>query len=195
VTKVCALLLWGGLALGRGAVGQHQHVTRLGDAGAYGPGIIGVSAQEVAFELTRAAHVIVLRVDRDGAIEPIFPVGSDQRTEYPAGAHSIAGPPLEAPAQSSQIIDPVLRSPAAAARAGTRAPPPGADLEPHAVAAAATWLVIVSDVPTGASDLRARLEVLHHEYVSVRREVEALPRGLLAKRTREWAAYYAVVPP
>jgi hypothetical protein len=194
VTKRYALTVWGVVALGRGALAQREHVTRLGAAHAYGPGIVGVSSQQVVFHLTRAAHVIVLRVDAAGDIEPIFPVWSDQLTEYPAGAHSIEGPPLDTATQPSKMIDPVLRSPAAVARAGRRAPPPGADLEPRDVAPAATWLLIVSDVPTSASELRARLEALHHGYVSVRREVEALPRDLLAQRTRVWAAYYAAVP-
>ena len=196
MTRIYALMLWGtgAMTLGRCGVGQSPGVTRLGAAEAYGPGILGVSSTEVVFELKRAAHVIVLRVDRDGSIEPIFPVRSDQPTEYPAGAHSITGAPLDTLPPAPGVRDPVLRSAAAAARAGRRAPPPGADLEPREVPPLAVWLVIVSDVPTSATELRTRLESLHREYVSVRREVEVLPRDLLGKRTRAWAAYYAAVP-
>ena len=77
------------------------------------------------------------------------------------------------------------------ARAGRRAPPPGADLGDSVSTPPAFWLVIVSDVATNASEVRTRLQAMKLEFPSVKAELEALPKALVAKRAGSWAAYYA----
>src|SRR6266700_2629709 len=129
-TLVVACLLAG--YAGRFASSQSPRggVTRLGAADAYGPGITAVSAGQVQFTLVRPAYVIVLRVGQDGGIEPIAPRAGEP-TQYDAGG--------------SPVHEPVLRSAEALARAGRRAPPPGADLGDSVVTPKAFWLVVVSD--------------------------------------------------
>ena len=164
-------------------------VTRLGAADAYGPGITAVSAGRVQFTLARPAHVIVLRVGQDGGIEPITPRAGEP-TQYDAGLHSVEGPSLD-DAPGLLVHEPVLRSAEALARAGRRAPPPGADLGDSVVTPKAFWLVVVSDVATSASEVRARLQAMTLDFSSVKAELEALPKALVGKRAGSWAAYYA----
>src|SRR5436190_24196674 len=123
-TVVVACLLAG--YAGRFASSQSPRggVSRLGAAEAYGPGITAVSAGQVQFTPGRPAHVIVLRVGQDGGFEPIAP-RSGAPTQYDAGLHSTEGPSLD-DAPGLLVHEPVLRSAEALARAGRRAPPPGA---------------------------------------------------------------------
>ncbi len=169
-------------------------VTRLGARNAFGPGITAVSPRHVQFELTRAAHVIVLRVDAEGGIEPIFPQPSDEPADRAAGVWAITAPPLAAAERGPERpFDPRLQSPAALARGARRGWPP-----PEDTAGTATpyWLVITSDAPTSAAELRARLEGMNLTFRTVEAELEALPRALVAKRAQTWSAYYApVLPP
>jgi len=190
-TLVVVWLLAGYAGGGRLASSQSPRggVTRLGAADAYGPGITTVSAGQVQFTLARPAHVIVLRVAQDGGIEPILPRAGEP-TQYEAGLHGVEGPPLDATG-GSPVHEPVLRSAEALARAGRRAPPPGADLGDSVSTPPAFWLVIVSDVATNASEVRTRLQAMKLEFPSVKAELEALPKALVAKRAGSWAAYYA----
>jgi hypothetical protein len=177
---------------GRVASGQSprpERVTRLGAADAFGPGITAVSAGGVQFQLARPAHVIVLRVGQDGSIEPIVPRAGEP-TQYDIGLHGVAGPPLDE-ARASPVREPVLRSAEALARTGRRAPPPGADLGDSVITPHAFWLVVVSDVATSASEVRARLQAMKLDFSSVKAELEALPKALVGKRAGSWAAYYA----
>ncbi len=188
-TLVVACLLAG--YAGRFALSQSPRggVTRLGAADAYGPGITAVSAGQVQFTLVRPAYVIVLRVGQDGGIEPIAPRAGEP-TQYDAGLHGVEGAPPD-DARGSPVHEPVLRSAEALARAGRRAPPPGADLGDSVVTPKAFWLVVVSDVATSASEVRARLQAMKLEFPSVKAELEALPNALVGKRAGSWAAYYA----
>jgi hypothetical protein len=163
-------------------------VTRLGAVDTYGPGIVSASPRDVRFKLARPAHVIVLRVERDGSIEPVFPVRGDDVTQQGVGQHFVEAPEPERVAPATRLLDPVLRSPDALVRAGRLAPPPAS---PIVDSTARYWLVIASDVATSADELRARLEAMRREYRGVQAEVEALARGLTAGRATTWAAYYA----
>jgi hypothetical protein len=184
------------VAAGRVAAGQAPpaSLTRLGSADDYGPGITSVSPQVVELTLLRPAHVIVLRVERDGSILPVFPTREDDHTQYQVGPHSFEALPV-AVGPTPEARDPVLRTPGAVARVGRRAPPPGEDVAGPIVAPRFYWLVIVSDVPTTARAVRTELESMTRAYRTVKAELEALPRVVLAKRAGSWAAYYAPTQP
>jgi hypothetical protein len=170
-------------------------LTRLGSADDYGPGITSVSPQVVELTLLRPAHVIVLRVERDGSMLPVFPTREDDHTQYQVGAHSFEALEPVAVGSTPEARDPVLRTPGAVARVGRRAPPPGEDVAGPVVPPRLYWLVIVSDVPTTAHDVRAQLESMTRAYRTVTAELEALPRVVLGKRAGSWAAYYAPAQP
>ncbi len=163
-------------------------VTRLGAADAYGPGIVSASRHDLRFRLARPAHIIVLRVEHDGSIVPVFPARSDDVTQQGVGQHFVEAPEPDPVAPATRFLEPVLRSPDALVRAGRPAPPPAS---PLVDSTARYWLVVASDVATSASELRARLEAMRREYRSVQAELEALARGLTAGRATTWAAYYA----
>ncbi len=163
-------------------------VIRLGAVETYGPGIVSASPRDVRFRLARPAHIIVLRVTRDGSIEPVFPVRGDEVTQQGVGQHFVEAPDSESIAPATRLLDPVLRSPEALVRAARPAPPPAS---PIVDSTARYWLVIASDVATSAGELRARLESMRREYRSVQAELEALARALTAGRATTWAAYYA----
>ena len=52
------------------------------------------------------------------------------------------------------------------------------------------WLLIVSDAPTTAGELAARLRVMEVRDTSLVAVVRALPEALVGSRTSQWAAYY-----
>ena len=163
-------------------------VTRLGAVDAYGPGIVSASPRDVRFRLARPAHVIVLRVEHDGSIEPVFPLRGDDVTQQGVGQHFVEAAEPERVAPAARLLEPVLRSPDALVRAGRPAPPPAS---PIVDSTGCYWLVVASDVATSAGELRTRLEAMRREYRSVPAELEALARGLTAGRATTWAAYYA----
>jgi hypothetical protein len=167
-------------------------VTRLGARDAYGPGIVGATSQQLQFELTRPAHVIVLRVDVDGTIEPVFPQAEDSVTQKAASRHVVAAAEFaRAPEQAARPTDPVIRSADALAREGRRARPSAAGGEDQPLAAAtAYWLLIVSDVATSAAEVQARLEATNREFPTMQAELDGLTRALMGRRTRQWAAFY-----
>ena len=141
------------------------------------------------FELAQPAHVIVLRVEPDGTIEPVFPLRNDEPTQQQVGWHYMEAPEAESGAPTARILDPVLRSPDALVRAGHPAPPPASPIVDST--APTYWLVVASDVPTSASQVHSLLQSTGREYRSVKAELEALPRALLEGRATTWAAYYA----
>ena len=175
-------------------------VTRLGSRTAYGPGIVGAAARRVEFELTRPAHVIVLLVDPDGSIQPVFPASGENTTERAAGrqvvelnATSGAG---QAGPEASHAAPPVMRSAQQLAREGEPARPSATgDDDPRVAPVTAYWLVIVSDVPTTADEVQERLEAMTLQFSSLKAELEALARALVARRTKVWAASYTPAAP
>jgi hypothetical protein len=174
------------------AAQRRLSVTRLGDARQFGPGIVLATIPEVRFELTRPAHIIVLRVDPAGGIEPVFPPDTGAFTERAPGVHAIAAAAPEPPA-SARLADPVMRSPDALARGGRAVRPPAAgsdDFEPTVVA---YWLVIVSDTLTTAAGVRALLGEARLDFGSLQEELRALPKILVGGRARRWGAWYAPV--
>jgi len=102
-------------------------VTRLGQRTTYGPGIVAAGAHRVEFELTRPAHVVVLLVDPDGAIQPVFPASGENTTERAAGRQVVelkaaTGAAPAAP-DVSHAPPPVMRSAQQIANEGERARP------------------------------------------------------------------------
>lgn len=179
-----------------------RRITRLGSSKAYGPGVTGASISQVWFELTRAAHVIVLRVDPSGAIEAFTPQGSGPPTERAPGTYTVEAPPpervMEAPARDPvRLLDPVVRTPDALARGGRSVFPPAAGSSDSADAATTHyWLVIAADGATSVEELQAALEVMRaRAFRTVEAAVRALPRAVITKRARTWAASYALVNP
>jgi hypothetical protein len=174
----------------------------LGAHKAYGPGITAASLGQVRFELARTAHLIVLRVDAAGDFEPFLPQ-ADQPTERAAGVHTIEAPLQELvtarPTETDPrpVLDPVVRSPAPLVRAGrTSFPPAAGSSDSSDDAVSHYWLVIVADSAISLHDVLAGLEAFStRTFQNVEASVRALPRELVGKRTRNWAAYYAVVQP
>jgi len=176
-------------------------VTRLGQRTTYGSGIVAASARRVEFELTRPAHVIVLLVDPDGSIQPVFPASGENTTERAAGRQVVElnAPTGTAPAAARDVphaAPPVMRTAQQLASEGERARPSATgDDEPRAALVIPYWLVITSDVATTAEEVQAKLEAMTLQFSSQRAELEALARGLMARRTKTWAASYAPAGP
>jgi hypothetical protein len=178
-----------------------RRITRLGSSKAYGPGVIGASIGQVWFELTRPAHVIVLRVDPNGSIEAFAPQGSGPPSERTPGVYTVEAPPPERRIEAARqpdpvrLLDPTVRSSDALARGGRSVFPPAAGSNDSADAATTHyWLVIAADSATSIEELQAALEVMRaRAFTSVEAAVRALPRGVITKRARSWAASYALV--
>ena len=176
-------------------VSPAPNVTRLGSRTTYGPGIVAAEARRVEFELTRAAHVIVLLVDPDGSIQPVFPAYGERTTERAAGRQVVELKATPGAAQATPDVPhaapPVMRSAQQIAREGERARPRATgDDEPRLTPVTAYWLVIVSDVPTSAEEIEERLGAMTLQFSSMKAELDALARGLVARRTKLWAASY-----
>ena len=170
------------------------YVKQLGSRKVYGPGIVASSSRQVEFELTRAAHVIVLLVDLDGSIQPVFPTPDVTTTEQAPGRHVIQ---LSAQAIAQKAAE-ELRAPPAVintgqqlAREGRRwRPSAGGDDPPPKVPVAPYWLVILSDVPTSAEEVQDRLAAMRLEFTSLEAELEAVARALVVRRSKVWTAQY-----
>ncbi len=102
-------------------------VTRLASKDAYGAGIVAIQEDAILVELSGAGHIIVLRVDEDGGIQPVFPTAADTSNALPAGRHivGIVGlqPNWNGPAPAAPSYEPVVRSADALARQGRAARP------------------------------------------------------------------------
>lgn len=172
------------------------NISRLGSRTAFGPGIVDAAPRRVEFELTRAAHVIVLLVDPDGGIQPVFPASGERTTERAAGRQVVELNAVPGAAQTGPDVPhappPVMRSAQQIANEGERARPRATgDDEPRVTPVTPYWLVIVSDVPTTAEEVQERLEAMNLQFSSMKAELEALARGLMARRTKVWGASYA----
>jgi hypothetical protein len=188
-----ALVLAGVAATGPLAAQRRLSVTRLGDARRFGPGIVLATIPEVRFELTRPAHIIVLRVDPAGGIEPVFPTDSGAFTERAPGVHVMAAPAPEPPSSTAHLADPVVRSPDALARGGRRVRPPAAGSDDFEATVVAYWLVIVGDTTTTAAEVRSLLKASGLTFGSLQEQLRALPKILMGGRARQWGAWYAPV--
>lgn len=176
------------------------NVNRLGSRTAYGPGIVATAPRRVEFELTRAAHVIVLLVDPDGSIQPVFPASGEKTTERAAGRQVVELNAVTGTAQGGPDVPhaapPVMRSAQQLAMEGERARPRATgDDESRVSPRTPYWLVVVSDVPTTADEVQERLEAMTLQFSSLKAELEALARALTARRTKLWAASYAPAAP
>lgn len=176
-------------------------VTRLGQRTTYGPGIVAAGVRRVEFELTRSAHVIVLLVDPDGGIQPVFPASGEHTTERAAGRQVVELKAETGAAQAGarevpHAAPPVMRTAQQLASEGERARPSATgDDEPRATLVIPYWLVITSDVATTAEEVQTKLESMTLQFSSQKAELEALARGLMARRTKAWAASYAPAGP
>src|SRR6266496_6355002 len=175
-------------------------VTRLGSKDAYGAGIVAVQEDAILVELSRPGHVILVRVDGDGSIQPVFPTPGDTSNALPAGRHIVgivglqtnwSGPVPAAPSYEPVVV---VRSADALARQGRTARPSATgDDDPLAPpAAVAHWLLVVADVPTSAKDVEALLRSMR-DFSSMKAELEAVARALTRRRTPLWSAFYAPV--
>ena len=173
-------------------------VTRLGQRTTYGPGIVAAAARRVEFDLTRSAHVIVLLVDPDGSIQPVFPASGENTTERAAGRQVVELNASTGTAQTGREVPhaapPVMRTAQQLASEGERARPSATGDDAPALVTP-YWLVITSDVPTTAEDLQSRLEAMTLQFSSQKAELEAVARQLMARRTKAWAASYAPAGP
>ena len=172
---------------------QAPRVTRVGAPRTFGLTILHASLAELRFELGREAQVIVLQVDPAGGITPMFPTDSEPGLR-PPGAHFLTGPaPTAAATPDDPRLDPVMRSADELARGGRAVRPPAVSMGDESMPILAYWLVIVSDVPTSAREVRAQLQSAALDFGSVQDELKALPGVLIAERTKQWGAFYAAV--
>ena len=173
-------------------------VTRLGSKDAYGAGIVAIQEDAILVELSRPGHVILVRVDGDGSIQPVFPTPGDTSNALPAGRHIVGIVGLQTnwsgPVPAAPSYEPVVRSADALARQGRTARPSATgDDDPLAPpAAVAHWLLVVADVPTSAKDVEALLRSMR-DFSSMKAELEAVARALTRRRTPLWSAFYAPV--
>src|SRR6266545_2278688 len=173
-------------------------VTRLGSKDAYGAGIVAIQEDAILVELWRPGHVILVRVDGDGSIQPVFPTPGDTSNALPAGRHIVGIVGLQTnwsgPVPAAPSYEPVVRSADALARQGRTARPSATgDDDPLAPpAAVAHWLLVVADVPTSAKDVEALLRSMR-DFSSMKAELEAVARALTRRRTPLWSAFYAPV--
>jgi len=174
-------------------------VTRLGSKDAYGAGIVAVQDDAILVELSRAAHVILVRVDGDGSIQPVFPTPGDTSNALPAGRHIVGIVGLQTnwsgPVPAAPSYEPVVRSADALARQGRAARPSATgDDDPLARrAAVAHWLLVVADVSTSAEDVETLLSSMSRDFSSMKAELEAVAQALTKRRTHLWSAFYAPV--
>lgn len=189
VASLATFLLVVATSLGAQAA---PRVTRLGAAKSYGPGILQATLSQVRFEITKDAFVIVLQLDQNGGISPMFPTDSEPPLR-PSGVHTLTTPkPAVLAGDAARYEDPVLSTAAELARGGRSVRPPAAGM-PDTASIVAYWLVIVSDVATSGPELRAQLEAMELNFRSVEAELRALPAALVGKRTKAWGAYWAPV--
>jgi len=181
--------------------GSPPNVGRIGSRTAFGSGIVAAAPRRVEFELTRAAHIIVLLVDPDGSIQPVFPASGERTTERAAGRqvvelNAITGAGVQTGSDAPHAAPPVMRTAQQLAMEGERARPGATgDDEPRVTGVTPYWLVITSDVPTTAEDIEERLGAMTLQFSSMKAELEALARGLVSRRTKVWAASYAPAVP
>ena len=175
-------------------------VTRLGSNDAYGAGIVAVQDDAILVELSGVGHVIVVRVDEDGSIQPVFPTAADKSNELPAGRHivGIVGlqPNWSGPVPAAPSYEPIVRSADALARQGRAARPSATgDDDPRETGPpVAHWLLVVSDVATSAEDVESLLSAMSRDFSSMKAELEGVARALTNRRTRHWTGFYARVP-
>ena len=183
-------LLCLGAATGLVAQGTPR-VTRLGNARSFGRGIVQAALGEMRFELSRTAEVIVLQIDAAGGITPIFPIDSMPGAR-PSGVHVVtASAPVAVRGGEEPRLDAVMQTAAEVARSGRAVRPPAVSMGEDKIVA--YWLLVVSDVPTTAREVRAQLESMTLEFGSVEEELKALPGVLIADRTKQWGAFYSPV--
>ena len=173
-------------------------VTRLGSKDAYGAGIVAVQDDAILVELSSAGHIIVVRVDEDGSIQPVFPTAADKSNALPAGRHivGIVGlqPNWSGPVPAAPSYEPIVRSADALARQGRAARPSATgDDPPEAGPPVAHWLLVVSDVATSAEDVESLLSAMSRDFSSMKAELEGVARALTNRRTRHWTGFYAPV--
>ncbi|HZE93744.1 MAG TPA: hypothetical protein VEZ49_03475 [Gemmatimonadales bacterium] len=173
-------------------------VTRLGSKDAYGAGIVAVQDDAILVELSSAGHIIVVRVDEDGSIQPVFPTAADKSNALPAGRHivGIVGlqPNWSGPVPAAPSYEPIVRSADALARQGRAARPSATgDDPPETGPPVAHWLLVVSDVATSAEDVESLLSAMSRDFSSMQAELEGVARALTNRRTRHWTGFYAPV--
>jgi hypothetical protein len=173
-------------------------VARLGSRDAFGPGIMAVQHDAIQVELKDAGHIIVVRVDADGSIQPVFPTPDDTSNALPAGRHVVAilglQPELSTPATAAPALEPVIRTADQIARQGRQARPSATGDDPvRPVEPVAHWLLIVSDIPTSATEVESLLGAMTHDFPSMKAELETVAKALMHRRTRRWTGFYTPV--
>jgi hypothetical protein len=169
---------------------QGVRVSRLGAAKNFGAGIVEASPARLRFELVKESYVIALQLDAQGGITPVFPTDTMPSMHFP-GAHVLTTALDDTTASEDPVTQRRLQSAQELARTGRAVRPPAVAMEDRPPVG--YWLLIVSDAPTTATELRAQLETMNLEFRSVEDELRALPKALVGARAKSWGAYYASV--
>ena len=170
---------------------QGVRVSRLGAAKNFGPGIVEASPASLRFELAKEAYVIALQLDAQGAITPVFPTDSMPPSMDFPGAHVLTTSVPDSVAAEEPVTQRRVQSAQELARTGRAVRPAAVAMEDRPPVG--YWLLILSDTPMTADELRAQLETMKLEFRSVEDELRALPKALVGARAKSWGAFYASV--
>lgn len=190
VTAYALVALSGGAAGASFAqVASPLTLERVGVPDSFGPGLVALSEGQVEFRLTRPAHVALLWVDPAGAVQLYYPLRSADRSARRAGRHAISVAEVPSPIES-----PVMTGAPSSSQPGRF---PGAASGMLAARPndeekiSGYWVLVATDVPITAREVRGRLAPMAHEG-GARAVLERLPPLLVAGATL-WAVYVAPV--
>jgi hypothetical protein len=169
---------------------QGVRVSRVGSPRDFGPGILQATPGRLAYQLMKSAHVIVLQLDAQGAITPVYPVDT-AGSFVDVGVHVLTTAVDSQPDTESPVTQRRLASAQELARTGQAVRPPAVAMEDRPPVG--YWLLILSDSPTTMAELRRQLEALTLDFRSVDDELRSLPKMLVGGRSKTWGAYYAAV--
>jgi hypothetical protein len=185
--------------------------TRIGPAEDYGLSIADVTARDIDFNLEQPAYVIALRVTDGGMIGLVAPLGGTPKAKR--GAHYLRARDVRdndvtwversywTPAFSTALpcTGPADQR-ATLGFAGCTDAYTAVPLVEHSIrlpvyGAAADgggyWVLIASDAPMHAAEIRQRLDGVARSNSSLVSFVRSLPEQLLASRANRWVASYA----
>jgi hypothetical protein len=187
--------------------------TRIGPAEDFGPGIVEATSRDVDFTLDLPAYVIALRVTEARGVELIAPESRTSRSKR--GAHYLRAEPLTSGGAGtywSAFAGLPLAPPCAqpADRRATRfdnglssfdtcvdfsyVPEVSHPIIQRGYSSpldrVGYWLLIVSDAPIRAREIRRRVDSLDLRHTSLVHRVHSIPEALIFARTTRWAAYY-----
>ena len=154
----------------------------------FGPGFTNLYETRVEFRLLRPGNAVLLWVKPGGDVDLYYPIRSRDKTERREGRHVISTAEIPSPIQP-----PVISGAPTSGRAGQFTPAgvlTGAT-EASSDSVSGYWVLLVTDVPVTAIDIKNALAPMSHEG----RAPAVLERlaPLLVPEGATWAMYTAAV--